>query len=660
MFYSETLLSKTGPLARVWLSANLERKLSKSHILQSNIESSVNAIVDQGQAPMALRLSGQLLLGVVRIYSRKARYLLDDCNEALLKIKMAFRPGNVDLPINQINMSNSAALTLPDAITELDLLPPIPDASLLLANPSAARGLDLDRDRGGRNEDITLMDWSSPRMQGSIDADRNGDGEAQLEDDVLDLDIGDEPLAGDDTSIHMGRDAPAARDIEDDLMSGGFRDGADFDITMDDASRKGGLASPLHGLGDEVLDFGDDDLGLGGGGDFSLNVDEHSNVGGPVTAPTPGRLQRDSQSPLSSIRSSQERNLEEDYNRNMDSTVFEPLEEAESMHQPQRAKKRKVLQPDADTIIHSRQLKEQQEDRSKILKPASFLPRDPMLLALMSMQRNGGFVSSILGNGRGKGWAPELRGILSLEVIRKSGELKRKRDEGILETSEKQPRLELEGMEDSIALPGGVSGFGGDTTIGGAGEIIDLPADDGARLHSDDIPRARSDEPLDLEGDEEGYSPAAADNFDDTVAPLVHPADNGPVSLGTKHAVHLLRDQFGDSPSSASPSQKRNSSSHGSVVFQDLLPERTTTKADATKMFFEVLVLATKDAVKVEQSDDGGRTLGGPIRVRGKRGLWGAWAETEAGGEIATDGPSQSAVGAAFPSAASATVSVNA
>jgi len=37
---------------------------------------------------MALRLSGQLLLGVVRIYSRKAKYLLDDCNDALLRIKM--------------------------------------------------------------------------------------------------------------------------------------------------------------------------------------------------------------------------------------------------------------------------------------------------------------------------------------------------------------------------------------------------------------------------------------------------------------------------------------------------------------------------------------------------------------------------------------------
>ena len=88
MFYSETLLSKTGPLARVWLSANLERKLSKNHILQANVKDSVEAIVTPNQAPMALRLSGQLLLGVVRIYSRKARYLLDDCNEALIKIKM--------------------------------------------------------------------------------------------------------------------------------------------------------------------------------------------------------------------------------------------------------------------------------------------------------------------------------------------------------------------------------------------------------------------------------------------------------------------------------------------------------------------------------------------------------------------------------------------
>lgn len=54
------------------------------------------AIVGQEVEVMALRLSGQLLLGVVRIYSRKAKYLLDDCNEALLKIKLV-RPRNLYL-----------------------------------------------------------------------------------------------------------------------------------------------------------------------------------------------------------------------------------------------------------------------------------------------------------------------------------------------------------------------------------------------------------------------------------------------------------------------------------------------------------------------------------------------------------------------------------
>lgn len=84
-----------GPLAKIWLAAHWERKLSKAQFLQTDISSSVGAIMGQDQAPMALRLSGQLLLGVVRIYSRKARYLLEDCNEALLKLKMVGSFGTI-------------------------------------------------------------------------------------------------------------------------------------------------------------------------------------------------------------------------------------------------------------------------------------------------------------------------------------------------------------------------------------------------------------------------------------------------------------------------------------------------------------------------------------------------------------------------------------
>ena len=95
MFYHEKLLGSAGALGRVWIAANLERKLSKTHILQSDIEKDVQTIVDPGQTPMALRLSSQLLLGVVRIYGRKARYLMDDCNDALGKIKMVSVPARM-------------------------------------------------------------------------------------------------------------------------------------------------------------------------------------------------------------------------------------------------------------------------------------------------------------------------------------------------------------------------------------------------------------------------------------------------------------------------------------------------------------------------------------------------------------------------------------
>ena len=60
---------------------------------------------------LALRWSGHLMLGIVRIYSRKVKYLLSDCTEEMWKMKMAFRPGNVDLPDAAIA---AAAATIDD------------------------------------------------------------------------------------------------------------------------------------------------------------------------------------------------------------------------------------------------------------------------------------------------------------------------------------------------------------------------------------------------------------------------------------------------------------------------------------------------------------------------------------------------------------------
>ncbi|XP_065320556.1 double-strand-break repair protein rad21 homolog [Gordionus sp. m RMFG-2023] len=101
MFYAQFVLSKKGPLAKIWLAAHWEKKLTKAHVYETSIENSVEGIL-QPKVKMALRTSGHLLLGVVRIYSRKAKYLLADCNEAFVKIKMAFRPGAIDLPMTVV------------------------------------------------------------------------------------------------------------------------------------------------------------------------------------------------------------------------------------------------------------------------------------------------------------------------------------------------------------------------------------------------------------------------------------------------------------------------------------------------------------------------------------------------------------------------------
>lgn len=80
------------------------------------------------EAPLALRLSGQLMLGVVRIYSRKVNYLFQDCSEALVKIKQVFRPGTVDLPADGA-MAPDATITLPDNFDDLEFFfDPSPNA----------------------------------------------------------------------------------------------------------------------------------------------------------------------------------------------------------------------------------------------------------------------------------------------------------------------------------------------------------------------------------------------------------------------------------------------------------------------------------------------------------------------------------------------------
>ncbi|RLN94884.1 hypothetical protein BBJ28_00002445 [Nothophytophthora sp. Chile5] len=193
MFYSQIILAKKGPLGKIWLAAHWDKKLNKQQIFTADIHSSVDSIVNP-QVPLALRVSGHLLLGVVRIYSRKVKYLYSDCSEALVKIKLAFRPGVVDLP----------------AAT--------PQAASHAINVSNFGEFEAEKDLRecfqtmARRQDITLADpLDRVREEGEF-ADRDG---IAMEDSFGGDDGGDWQAFDLDDSMHDSRlDISAVSDIE--------------------------------------------------------------------------------------------------------------------------------------------------------------------------------------------------------------------------------------------------------------------------------------------------------------------------------------------------------------------------------------------------------------------------------------------------------------
>lgn len=326
-----------------------------------------------------------------------------------------------------------------------------------------------------------------------------------------------ELLLESDIGSETGRDAPAPRDIGDDLIDSSMED-VFSDVQKAPESDAGRLEENPH------LAFGDDDTRMGfqpdvhlgeeeRAGDMTilgaLTEDERGSVG--LTGPESpqalsnsfARSERADSSPLSSIRSSVDRELEGDLRTHgdllnlsfLDDTLrplSEDLEPEQTVHHQRAVRGRRVM-VDEVTEIRAKQIKAQQEDRSKILKEPSFLPRDPTLLALLSLQKSRGFAQNVFYP---KNIAPELASLLSPEFVRRMAELKRKRedeDEEIVareaRSPSKQPRLldfdeeeqshPMDEMKDDQAAGSGDEGGAGD-------EMFMLPQEDEPVRNQDD------------------------------------------------------------------------------------------------------------------------------------------------------------------------------
>lgn len=422
-----------------------------------------------------------------------------------------------------------------------------------------------------------------------------------LEDDTgLVLDLGEDeiPLGGNDTSIEVGRDAPAPRPVGEDLFSDNVYDGdLTLDLGEDNAPlNKDGLLGQHDQMDDMLPTDNQDDTMMGAGLDDNIVTDTAQ----PQDEAGAGAALADRARSLSMAPPSSEA-PEARVNENEDQEV---------VRHEQRVKRRRVIPVDLDTFISIRDLKAQRTDRSKILKESDFLPRDPLFLTLMNMHNNRSFASDVMHGGSAANlFAPELRNMLSIDTVKDSSEKKRKRE--IVAPHQR----EAEAAEEANEEPQPDAGPGPDVND------TMVTTDDHEPLMDNNDFTINDDMQQDMMGDEQ--EPAVPEADENTL-----PVE--PVAAGTKHAVEFLRDQFGE---------KGSGESEKAVVFQDMFPEKQTSRTDVTKMFFEMLVLGTKDAVAIEQGPD---VASGPIKVRAKETLWDQFAETSAGGEMASQSQQQS------------------
>lgn len=165
MFYSYQLLTKKGPLGRIWLAGTVRSKLTRRHVQESDIVTLTESVLDPPM-PLALRLSAVLLLGLCVIYQRKCSYLLVEAHEFLTKVRLPQSGSSVTL--SRDKLVKYETITLPDLSKELDifgalelLTGPIPQEEPEMTVPIRWDQTEIEIAVGGAmvsrfEEDITL------------------------------------------------------------------------------------------------------------------------------------------------------------------------------------------------------------------------------------------------------------------------------------------------------------------------------------------------------------------------------------------------------------------------------------------------------------------------------------------------------------------------
>uniref|UniRef100_A0A453A0L0 Rad21/Rec8-like protein N-terminal domain-containing protein n=1 Tax=Aegilops tauschii subsp. strangulata TaxID=200361 RepID=A0A453A0L0_AEGTS len=209
MFYSHQLLARKAPLGQIWMAATLHAKINRKRLDKLDIIKICEEILNPS-VPMALRLSGILMGGVVIVYERKVKLLYDDVSRLLIEINEAWkiRPAvdHTVLPKGKAQ-AKYEAVTLPENAMDMEVEQPVLFTDTDTARFRGMRLEDLDE----QYVNVNLDDDDISR------ADRHHQAEAvnitlvdNFESGLAETDIFNRferfDIADDDTTVHITLD----------------------------------------------------------------------------------------------------------------------------------------------------------------------------------------------------------------------------------------------------------------------------------------------------------------------------------------------------------------------------------------------------------------------------------------------------------------------
>ncbi|KAI9596512.1 Rec8 like protein-domain-containing protein [Syncephalis fuscata] len=610
MVYYDATIVRKGPLARVWLAAHWERKMSKTQYIQVDIRNSVGAIIGEDQPPLALRFSGQLLLGVVKIYSRKARYLLEDCGDALVKLKMAFQTGLVDMP-TEMTRASLQTITVGDAVTESDILLPVADFTL---EWDAAGLLQPQHEHANRmlarRQDITLRQSyfaSASMLEGSTQYTMEDPLQMGLEDDY-ELDIGDllnniEPSL----EIEMARDAQAEMLSSNRLLSdnGALDDMSkdmsliqnmmDLELSTDKLAQQQQMHSMEVNGRDPLLQE-------------SINLEDNQH---PLDFDVLGDLPSIAELSAQTIggdlfnRSLLPEMMNEQRQQSLSSGLVSSLQSTQQQQQKQRRRRRRRVLIDEVTEL----------TRQEMMLDSSNLDSDEESMNRSSSNHDWQTIQSDPANyylGPPSDLPPELTALFQ--------QAQKRAIPDAIET----PRLaKHKRLSSSLLAPTPLDAFLGNTpgsilsdrsAVNLLGNNVDISA-------NEPMPPMEDWDDIAPTPGLPGLSPMPLSSFSplNMASPLMDNSIHNVAGMATPHHPDMLAinnnqlfDEIESQTSQLSTAQSRHTLRAAQLIKQQLNTDTQTIgfnqlaqgakRSDAARLFFEVLVLNTKQAIRAEQS----------------------------------------------------------